>query len=252
MHRSPFPDAEQVSQGLLGEPVTVLVEEGDWLRIRTPDGYEGWARAAGVVATPAEQLPRAEILPLWANLRRRPDYRLAAEMTAFAASQLPIAGEEPGWIALQLPEGSVGWTERHRVRLVADRPAAPASAPDLLQTAERFLGVPYLWGGCTPLGIDCSGFVQLVWRLHGVVLPRDAWMQAELGSDLDVRSAGPADLFFFGPEEGGAARIAHVGISLDGERMIHAAGSDCVRVDAVHSLPYRHRLLFARRLLDAP
>ena len=63
-----------------------------------------------------------------------------------------------------------------------------------------------------------------------------------------LADAGAADLFFFGPEEGGAARIAHVGISIDGERMIHAAGSDCVRVDRVDRLPYRERFLFARRL----
>ena len=91
-----------------------------------------------------------------------------------------------------------------------------------LPKLERYLGVPYLWGGCTPLGIDCSGFVQLVWRLNGASLPRDAHQQAECGQEVAPGEATAGDLLFFGGESG--AGITHVAICLEGGRMIHAAG----------------------------
>jgi cell wall-associated NlpC family hydrolase len=96
------------------------------------------------------------------------------------------------------------------------------SIKKLLQTAHLFLNSPYLWGGRTPMGIDCSGFTQLVFKIHGLKLPRDAYQQVELGSALNfVEEAEAGDLAFFDNEEG---KIVHVGILLDNERIIHASG----------------------------
>jgi cell wall-associated NlpC family hydrolase len=86
---------------------------------------------------------------------------------------------------------------------------------DLLRTAEAFLGIPYLWGGTTALGIDCSGFVQQVYRLNGVALPRDADQQAMLGRRVDEARAG--DLFFFGAES-----VTHVALATGPNDFIHA------------------------------
>ena len=99
------------------------------------------------------------------------------------------------------------------------------------------------------MGLDCSGFVQLAWRLHGAPLPRDANQQAECGDAVELAGAAPGDLLFFGPEEGGRDRVTHVGICL-GEEMIHAAGSDCVRIDRRSASPYAERALFARRATE--
>ncbi|HEU4753310.1 MAG TPA: C40 family peptidase, partial [Armatimonadota bacterium] len=113
-------------------------------------------------------------------------------------------------------------------------------------TARRFLGVPYLWGGGSPVGLDCSGFVQLVMRLHGVELLRDAGPQMTQGEPVEAPDA--ADLVFFGPE-GEPDRISHVGMMLDRERFIHAAGSDRVRINRLRDDPYGRIYRGARRVL---
>ena len=98
---------------------------------------------------------------------------------------------------------------------------------ELLATAKLFLNAPYLWGGKTIFGIDCSGFTQLVYKLNGYKLPRDAWQQAEQGTPLSfVEEAQPGDLAFFDNEEG---KIVHVGIILSQTEIIHASGK--VRID---------------------
>lgn len=98
---------------------------------------------------------------------------------------------------------------------------------DIISTAFLFLNAPYLWGGKSPFGIDCSGFTQLVYKLNGYKLPRDAYQQVELGTSLSfVEEAQAGDLAFFDNEEG---KIVHVGILLNNEQIIHASGY--VRID---------------------
>ena len=131
------------------------------------------------------------------------------------------------------------------------------SPNDIERCALQFLNAPYLWGGRTVLGIDCSGFTQLVMRLNGITLPRDAYQQAELGNTINfVVEAQTGDLAFFDNSEG---RIVHVGIVLTsaaaGAAIIHASGS--VRLDAIdhqgifnQSLgEYTHKLRIIKRVL---
>jgi cell wall-associated NlpC family hydrolase len=105
--------------------------------------------------------------------------------------------------------------------------SARRTIKDIKETAYLFLNAPYLWGGRSPFGIDCSGFTQLVYKLNGYKLPRDARQQVELGSPLSfVEEAEAGDLAFFDNEEG---NIVHVGIILENQQIIHASGS--VRID---------------------
>ena len=104
-------------------------------------------------------------------------------------------------------------------------PKQKGTAQTIISTAYLLINAPYLWGGKNPFGIDCSGFTQLVYKLNGYKLPRDASQQVELGEPLSfVEEAG--DLAFFDNEEG---NIVHVGILLNNEQIIHASGS--VRID---------------------
>ncbi|MGZ4064345.1 MAG: C40 family peptidase, partial [Bacteroidia bacterium] len=127
------------------------------------------------------------------------------------------------------------------------------SAKEITQTAFVFINAPYLWGGRSIFGIDCSGFTQIVYRLNGFKLPRDAYQQAELGHPLSfVEEAQAGDLAFFDNEEG---KIVHVGIILDNQEIIHASGQ--VRVDKFdhygifHSenKKYSHMLRVIKRVL---
>jgi len=106
-------------------------------------------------------------------------------------------------------------------------PNQKRTAQDIISTAYLLINAPYLWGGKSPLGIDCSGFTQIVYKLNGYKLPRDASQQVELGNPLSfVEEAEAGDLAFFDNEEG---NIVHVGILISNEQIIHASG--CVRID---------------------
>jgi cell wall-associated NlpC family hydrolase len=133
----------------------------------------------------------------------------------------------------------------------------PRDAEAILRTASRwFEGTSYQWGGVTPWGADCSGLVQTVFGLHGVVLPRDAWMQATAGEDAgrDLDALIPADLLFFSDRED--RRISHVGMAVGGGRMAHLAlGRGGWAVETLSDVgdPYvkrlRERFVGARRVL---
>jgi Cell wall-associated hydrolases (invasion-associated proteins) len=98
-------------------------------------------------------------------------------------------------------------------------------------TAREFINVPYLWGGKSFFAVDCSGFTQLVYKVHQIKLPRDAYQQAELGETLSfVEESQPGDLAFFENAEG---KIIHVGIMLENQKIIHASGK--VRIDTLDS-----------------
>jgi gamma-D-glutamyl-L-lysine dipeptidyl-peptidase len=146
---------------------------------------------------------------------------------------------------------------RGKVHRPGERPPAPTQE-ELLATAQRFLGVPYLWGGCSPWGLDCSGFVQLVYRLHGISLPRDAHEQALAGEPVPVTSSGDGtvaglsggEAVFF-HSEAPPHRISHVALALGAEAFIHALGSDRVRIDPWAGSPLLGRVAAARRYLPA-
>jgi cell wall-associated NlpC family hydrolase len=134
--------------------------------------------------------------------------------------RLEAGDEQEGWVPVSLPDRSALWVQRGHVALgAADEVHARGTVEEVLTTAERLLGLPYLWGGTTPLGIDCSGFVQLAYGLHGVRLLRDSHLQyAQPGLepvDRDGLQAG--DLIFFGRE-----RITHVGLYMGDGAFIHA------------------------------
>jgi gamma-D-glutamyl-L-lysine dipeptidyl-peptidase len=127
------------------------------------------------------------------------------------------------------------------------------SATDIIATANTLLNAPYLWGGKSPLGIDCSGFTQTVFKVNGYKLPRDANQQVELGTALSfVEEAEPGDLAFFDNEEG---RITHVGILLNNEQIIHASGYvkiekfDHYGIYSNNLRKYSHTLRVIKRIL---
>jgi cell wall-associated NlpC family hydrolase len=127
------------------------------------------------------------------------------------------------------------------------------SVKNILSTAYLFLNAPYLWGGKSPFGIDCSGFTQITYKINGYKLPRDANQQVELGEPLSfVEEAEAGDLAFFDNEEG---KIVHVGILLDNQQIIHASG--CVKIDkfdhygifSSDTKKYSHTLRVIKRIL---
>jgi hypothetical protein len=233
LHAEPRVASGQVSQALFGRALLVLGEAGDWRRVRTlHDGYEGWAHVGYL------HVEDAEGLPLDAPTFRPYEERTFA-VRDDAAQDEPVIGDaapavslgctvRAGERTLRLPVGAIVFGEQALVDGVAvplDTSASrfPRDGGAIAHTAWLFEGTGYQWGGLTPWGADCSGFVQTVCGLHGVELPRDAWQQAlvgdDLGRDLDTLTAG--DLLFFSDRED--RRVTHVGLALDAGRMAHLA-----------------------------
>jgi cell wall-associated NlpC family hydrolase len=222
---------EVVSQATLGQVVEVVDTSGAFARVRTPDGYEGWTSRAAV-SVYADRAPRyaragrvVEVTSLVAYLYRETDVSTARPRTsAPLATRLEVAADGPdrGWLTVRLPSGGTAFVQSGDVRPV--EPAAPprrGSPEEVLATARRFEGVPYLWGGMTARGIDCSGLVSRVYQANGVVLPRDAGLQFDSPSLVPVEREAlrPADLVFFGR---GPKRITHVGLYAGDGRFLSA------------------------------
>ena len=240
----PNDEAELVDQVHAEEWIRVLGRNGDWAYIQVDeDHYFGWIKARHVSELPGPLHGRV-IAPLLAPIYDEPDAaspvvgHLPAG-TVVATKQWPCP--EGPWVGFH---GSLGDEQDRKVvgaRVysgyislddVADPAGYPSRAPtpdDLIATAEAFLGVPYLWGGTSALGIDCSGFVQQVYRLNGIRLDRDADQQAMEGRSVEVPERG--DLVFFG-----RTRVTHVGIARDASTMLNALGGKRVQVDDIDGI----------------
>jgi cell wall-associated NlpC family hydrolase len=202
MHAEARVSSPQISQRLAGHEVTSIATEGDWHRVRGEDGYEGWIHQGYLGPDDGESASR--LLSLGCVIRM-PKHECALPLGAWVPDDaVVLSGEavEPQARASAFPHD----------------PAAIATT-----AVERWQGTPYQWGGVTPWGADCSGIVQTTFWLHGVVLPRDAWQQAELGEDAGGEMAGwvPGDLVFF--TDRADQRITHVGIALGQQRIVHLA-----------------------------
>lgn len=209
-HRS-----EMVNQLLFGEAMEILEEKEEWLRIKTIyDQYEGWLTYHMITEVDHAV---ASLKTEWVagNLVSTARYR---EQLINLPMGAPLIGYDPQTTAL--------WNEDYHFQGYAHKTELPAGPSHLTEVAQLWLNAPYLWGGKTLMGVDCSGFVQTIYRYHGMALKRDAWQQAEEGTAVEFEHARTSDLAFFHNEQG---RIVHVGIYLGNNRIIHAAGK--VRID---------------------
>lgn len=196
------------TQALFGEPVTIYDEQAGWAWGQLgQDGYVGYMPAAGLTADTHAPTHRVNVLRSF--LYPGPDMKLPAS-AALSMGALVRAQGESGPFTLT---GAGALWSAHLSPL-------DVAAPDFVAVAERFLGAPYLWGGRTSLGLDCSGLVQVALMMAGVSAPRDTdMMERELGVPFDpgadLSGLGRGDLVFW---------KGHVGIMQDGDRLLHANG----------------------------
>lgn len=224
VRRKPDHRKEMVNQLLFGELVKVIKTKGElWVKIQSlHDGYGGWM-------TNTMLLPIDESLAITTNAYVTSDM---VQSVYFGEKHLliPVGSSLPGYEKLldekQIGKGRLGSIEYHYSGNYFNR-AEQQPSPELIsQLATAWLNAPYLWGGRTPLGVDCSGFVQVVFKLMGIDLPRDAKQQAKVGVSVkNFEEIKAGDLAFFYRKK----EIIHVGIILNDEQIIHSSGK--VRID---------------------
>lgn len=223
MLAGPMISESPVSQVVFGQRLIVLQEYRRWLQSRTVDGYIGWIHR-GYVHRMDETDARS-----WELGARGPLHMsLGAEIVdadGNTSHRIPWGGRVGFKDGIGfLPDGTSGFLHGEVVPMAELSRHFPPVGDSVVANALEWVGVPYVWGGITPVGADCSGLVQALYRAHGFELPRDSDLQAKAGSGLepgdDFEALLPGDLLFFA-EDGD--RITHVAISEGGPKIVHSA-----------------------------
>lgn len=207
--------AEQVSQALMGTPMRVLQKGAEWSRVQTPDGYEGWIINHSLTFLSPAEFSR------WKSAHKvmvtEPYEQHDADgLTDLVCGDILVSVGD----SLELPDGRriLKPAGVESLDSVTGREFCPEELPEF---ASKYYGVPYLWGGLSSKGMDCSGLVRMAYLAQGRILPRDAWQQALEGEAVNVDSLRPGDLIFFGNVRTG--RVTHVGIYAGGGEYVHSS-----------------------------
>lgn len=237
---NPRHSAELGTQGLLGMELKVLDKKGSWYRVQTPDNYISWVDGGGI-----ERITTVE-LQSW-NQKNKLIY---TENFGFVYEEkntksmrvsdisfggiLAIKKEHDSFYEAEYPDGRIGFVKKTEAVLYNSwLKNNPSNAAFIEESAKTMLGVPYLWGGTSPKGNDCSGFTKTVYLMNGFVIPRDASQQITAGKivdeDLKFKGLEKGDLMFFGTpaKDGKKMRVTHVGIWLGNDKgeFIHSASN---------------------------
>lgn len=271
MLQEPDFESSMETQCLMGTLVRIEEEKGLWRKVSCPEPYTAWTSELSLRELSPEEAKawlaadRYVFTPMSGHVLDTPSRKggYVSDLVAGDLFGITLKNGRPlrrgGFLGVTLPSGQTGWV--HRTELEGFRGWAAsrkATAENIISTARSLLGVPYLWGGESSKGVDCSGLVRYCFYLNGVLLPRNTSQQVKLGEDVpvtdgdgstDLSALIPGDLVFFGNEETG--RVNHVSIYIGDGRIIQA--SQLVRISTLTdtSSPdyYSRKPLYARRVL---
>ena len=257
LRSEPSHKSEMVSQVLFGELFRVLQQSATWIKVQLSyDNYEGWIDLKQVLLIDETEFIRLfnsetpvsfDLVQLLSNDSKK------TILPVILGSSLPGLAEQHFRVRDQVFSFEGQTSGNSHFESVLTPQERMSAKQKIIDDAMLYLNAPYLWGGRSPFGIDCSGFVQMVYKLHRVKLLRDASQQAKSGEALNfVSEAEPGDLAFFDDEDG---TITHVGMMMDKHRIIHASGN--VRIDSIdhqgiYSLEekkYTHKLRVIKRII---
>ena len=264
LYSHPSDQSDVVSQAIYGSNVTLLTARGEWSRIQTADRYKGWipSRHLRLIQNGSGYATSGVVVQvesLFANIYREPDVTrhkpvvtvpFETRLVVMPDANVPDAkaqgkGTHEGWLQVRLPDKSSAWIQTGDV--VSD--PKPLSIPESIELAKRFLGIPYLWGGSSSFGFDCSGFTQMLLRVRGVIMPRDADKQAAWAGVIAVerKDLQPGDLLFFGPSP---KNITHTGMFIGNGQFIHDSTNEhpVVQIGRLDAQPWTKLLVASRRV----
>jgi gamma-D-glutamyl-L-lysine dipeptidyl-peptidase len=248
-------DAEMVSQALMGTPVRILKKENGWLLIQTPDMYLGWVDSDAIAAKSVLDYDKWKSSSRLFYTAKTGDIYSDRSMVKVisdivAGCILEMAGNQNRGYEVKLPDNREGYIPAEKAVLLDQLTVEAYLNPkNLVSTAESFMGIPYLWGGTSSKGFDCSGFIKTIYFLNGIILARDASQQFQNGMRLR-RGSFPdslkkGDLLFFGTSSRGRPRVTHVGMYIGDSEFIHCSGM--VKVNSLDST----RINFSRFRRDS-
>jgi SH3-like domain-containing protein len=254
LRKQPDHRSELVSQSILGTPLLILKNEKSWLMIQTPDHYIAWTEASSV-----RLMNRAEMAS-WKKADRvifikntgwiynSPSADSGVVSDLVAGSIMEKTGLSKGYIAVALPDSRRGYVnEKEVMGLDLFRYESKPDVEKVTQIAKSLLGIPYLWGGTSTKGVDCSGYVQTVYFMNGLILMRDASLQALHGTTIDFSNGfgllRKGDLLFFGSKVNSKPRVTHVAIYIGNNEYINSSGRVLINsLDSTSTVFVRYRL----------
>ncbi len=259
---SPKHSGELASQALMGTPLRILEKEDNgWLLVQTPDQYISWVDKGAITMMNKDQMERwktaSKVIYTRAYGSAYSEANLESGLVSdmVAGCVLELLEEQNDFYKVQFPDLREGYVSKREANIYNQWLAElNASEENLVKTSKRFMGIPYLWGGTSFKGVDCSGFTKTVYFLNGIVLPRDASQQVSIGETIDKmgywNELKAGDLLFFGEKrEDGTERVVHVAMWIGNGEYIHA--SDKVRVASMISTSANYDEYNAKRYLRA-
>ena len=245
LRTKPRHSAEMATQALLGTPVRVFKKQGQWYLIQTPNRYIAWVDSAALVTIDKRQLA------VYKSLKKvvfksvcgfsyaKPDDHSQTVSDLVMGCLLPVTARKNGFYKVQYPDGRGAWVKQDEVMDFSAWLNQETDGQQLVETAKKFLGFPYLWGGTSSKAVDCSGFTSTVYSMNGLLLQRDASQQTRYGHEITTLYNSdrllPGDLLFFGrpANKTRAERVTHVAMYVGGGKFIHASGK--VRINSMDS-----------------
>ncbi len=242
----PAQSAELATQASFGTPVKIIEAGGQWLQVELPDGYQAWVDRPSVALLSPDMMERWQSAPRIVVTSMTETHAIADTLAGYVPDNIVtdlvlgsiLEGDapEPGarFTAVSLPDGRAGFVDASKVEPFDQWVTTVYNPQAILSAAYALMGVPYLWGGTTTKGVDCSGLVKTAFLASALILPRNASDQAKCGIAVDFTTPHllqPADLLFFSPEdEPESDRITHVGIYDGAGLYVHSSGR--VRVNS--------------------
>lgn len=253
LRTKPSHSAEMATQLLLGTQVDILQKQGGNYRVRTPEGYIAWVPSSSIV-------PMNEVeITMWKKKNKiiyttefgksfsRPNTSSQRVSDLVYGNILTLQGEDQDFYEVAYPDNRIAFIPKGEALLFTDwLTTRQATADNILTSAKSMLGLPYLWGGTSVKGVDCSGFTKMSFFMNGYITPRDASQQVLAGDTVDIldssknfapeialKNLKPADLLFFAADKKNTpnARVTHVAIYIGNGEFIHAAGT--VRINSL-------------------
>jgi cell wall-associated NlpC family hydrolase len=221
MRELPCKDSKVVSQAVFNEKIAVEQSTGEWSYIRSSDGYSGWMLTSSYIKLDTPYIATLSTSRLSAHVYATEDTEFGPIRTLPYQTKLQAIGEGSRWVKVLFPDKTTGYLQQGDVL-----PEVKIDTKhDLCLFSEKFLGLPYTWGGRSSFGYDCSGFIQMLYQQVGIYLQRDAKQQIldPRFNSIAIEKVTSGDLLFFGKD---ASHIQHVGMYLGDQKMIHATSRE--------------------------